>query len=79
LVDELGKARLADPGLFSVLINSPLLATGTMTSYRWMAPELLKDSSAKATFATDVYSVTMTSLVVIFTFNLLASSLTDIL
>ncbi|KAF8810367.1 hypothetical protein BYT27DRAFT_7240850 [Phlegmacium glaucopus] len=31
-------------------------------SYRWMAPELLTDSSARATFATDVYSVTMTSL-----------------
>ncbi|KAF8810525.1 kinase-like protein [Phlegmacium glaucopus] len=62
LVDELGKARLADPGLFSILANSPLLATGTMVSYRWMAPELLKNSSAKATFATDVYSVTMTSL-----------------
>ncbi|KAF8810531.1 kinase-like protein [Phlegmacium glaucopus] len=62
LVDELGKARLADPGLYSVLANSPLLASGAMVSYRWMAPELLKNSSAKATFATDVYSVTMTSL-----------------
>ncbi|KAF8810194.1 kinase-like protein, partial [Phlegmacium glaucopus] len=62
LVDELGKARLADPGLISVLANSPLMASGTMNvSYRWMAPELLKNSSAKATFATDVYSVTMTS------------------
>ncbi|KAF8802915.1 hypothetical protein BYT27DRAFT_7196255 [Phlegmacium glaucopus] len=30
--------------------------------YRWMAPELLGDSSPKTTFATDVYSVTMTSL-----------------
>ncbi|KAF8810899.1 kinase-like protein [Phlegmacium glaucopus] len=63
LVDELGNARLADPGLHSVLINSPLIASGTLNvSYRWMAPELLKNSSAKATFATDVYSVTMTSL-----------------
>ncbi|KAF8804241.1 kinase-like protein [Phlegmacium glaucopus] len=62
LVDELGNARLADPGLYSVLDNSPLLASGTMVSYRWMAPELLKLSSAKADFATDVYSVTMTSL-----------------
>ncbi|KAF8810198.1 hypothetical protein BYT27DRAFT_7092740 [Phlegmacium glaucopus] len=30
--------------------------------YRWMAPELLEDWSPKTTFATDVYSVTMTSL-----------------
>ncbi|KAF8810515.1 kinase-like protein [Phlegmacium glaucopus] len=63
LVDELGTARLADPGLLSVLANSPLIASGTMNvSYRWMAPELLKISSAKATFATNVYSVTMTFL-----------------
>ncbi|KAF8810368.1 kinase-like protein [Phlegmacium glaucopus] len=62
LVDELGKARLADPGLLSILTNSPSISSGTMVSYRWMAPELLKNSSAKATFATDVYSVTMTSL-----------------
>ncbi|KAF8803339.1 hypothetical protein BYT27DRAFT_7110260 [Phlegmacium glaucopus] len=37
-------------------------------SYRWIAPELLKISSAKATLATDVYSVTMTFLE-IFTTN----------
>ncbi|KAF8810410.1 kinase-like protein, partial [Phlegmacium glaucopus] len=63
LVDELGKARLADPGLHSVLADSPLIVSRTMNvPYRWMAPELLKNSSAKATFVTDVYSVTMTSL-----------------
>ncbi|KAF8810901.1 kinase-like protein [Phlegmacium glaucopus] len=63
LVDELGNARLADPGLLPILANSPLISSGTMNvSYRWMAPELLKNSSAQATFATDVYSVTMTSL-----------------
>ncbi|KAF8803167.1 kinase-like protein [Phlegmacium glaucopus] len=69
LVDELGNARLADPGLHSVFANSPLIVSGTMNVlYRWMAPELLKNSSAKATSATDVYSVTMTSLE-IFTAN----------
>ena len=31
-----------------------------------MAPELLEDPLAKATFATDVYSFTMTSLVFLF-------------
>ncbi|KAF8802856.1 kinase-like protein [Phlegmacium glaucopus] len=64
LVDELGNARLADPGLLSVLTSSPLILSGTMnvSYYRWMAPELLEDSSPKTTFATDVYSVMMTSL-----------------
>ncbi|KAF8810514.1 kinase-like protein, partial [Phlegmacium glaucopus] len=63
LVDELGKARLSDPGLLPVLANSPLIASGTMNGlYRWMAPELLKNSSAKANFATDVYSAMMTFL-----------------
>ncbi|KAF8810182.1 kinase-like protein, partial [Phlegmacium glaucopus] len=63
LVDELGNARLADPGLHSVLANSPLIVSGTVNVlYRWMAPEFLKYSSPKATFATDVYSVTMTFL-----------------
>ncbi|KAF8810519.1 kinase-like protein, partial [Phlegmacium glaucopus] len=63
LVDELGKARLGDPGLFSVLANSPLIASGTMNGLsRWMAPELLENLSEKANFATDVYSVTMTCL-----------------
>ena len=65
LVDELGNARLADPGLLSVLSNSPLIVTGMMNApYRWMAPELLKNSSTKANFKTDVYSFTMTSLVI---------------
>jgi len=63
LVDELGKARLADPGLLSVLSNSPLIKDRVASvPYRWMAPELIKNSSQKATFETDVYSVTMTSL-----------------
>jgi serine/threonine protein kinase len=63
LVDELGNARLADPGLLSILSNSPLIVTGMMNApYRWMAPELLKNSSTKANFKTDVYSFTMTSL-----------------
>ncbi|KAF8810197.1 kinase-like protein, partial [Phlegmacium glaucopus] len=64
LVDDLGNARLADPGLLSVLASNPLMLSGTMNVryYRWMAPELLGDLSPKTTFATDVYSVTMTSL-----------------
>jgi len=63
-VDELGQARLADPGLLCVLADRSLIVSLSETTevYRWMAPELLEDSLAKATFATDVYSVTMTSL-----------------
>ena len=68
MVDELGNARLGDPGLLGVLAKSPLIVSGTMTvPYRWMAPELMKNSSAKPNYSTDVYSVTMTSLVFIFT------------
>jgi protein tyrosine kinase len=66
-MDKLGNARLADPGLHSVLANSPLIVSRTMNiPYRWTAPELLKNSSTKPTIATDVYSVTMTSLVICF-------------
>jgi len=63
LVDDFGQARLADPGLLCVVANSFSTIDGRMrVPYRWMAPELLENPSAKATFATDVYSVTMTSL-----------------
>jgi len=63
LIDELGNARLTDPGLHSVLADSPLRVFGTNNvPYRWMAPELLGNQSTKPTIATDVYSVTMTSL-----------------
>jgi hypothetical protein len=65
LVDDFGQARLADPGLLCVLANGLSTVDGT-TKNRWTAPELLKNPSAKATFATDVYSVTMTSLVFLF-------------
>ena len=77
MIDDFGQARLADPGLLCVLDNGPLTARGTMRipnnwdiqirePYCWMAPELLKNPLAKATFATDVYSFTMTSLVFLF-------------
>jgi len=63
LVDELVNARLADPGLLSVLSSSPLVKNGVASvPYRWMAPELIQKSSQNPTFETDVYSVTMTSL-----------------
>jgi len=61
LVDNFRQARLADPGLLCVLTNGPSIVSGRVP-YRWMAPELLKIPPAKATFATDVYSFTMTSL-----------------
>jgi len=67
VVDELGNARLGDPGLLGVLAKSPLIVSGTMTvPYRWMAPELMENPSAKPNSSTDVYSVTMTSLVFIY-------------
>jgi hypothetical protein len=56
---------LADPGLLCVLANGLPTVDETM-KHRWTAPELLKNPSAKATFATDVYSFTMTSLVFLF-------------
>jgi len=64
LIDEFGNPCLADPGLYSILANSPLILVSGTTNvpYRWMAPELLKNSSTKPSIATDVYSVTMTSL-----------------
>jgi len=64
LVDDFGKTRLADPGLCVFVGDRPLIfdLSGTMEVSRWMAPEILGDSLGKATFATDVYSVTMTSL-----------------
>ena len=69
LVDELGNPRLADTGLLSILSRSPLSANPPLqfnVPYRWMAPELLERSLKKANFATDVYSLTMTSLVISF-------------
>ena len=71
LVDDFGQTRLADPGLFCVLTNilSRVELEGTMkVPFHWMTPELLLKSSAnlKATSATDVYSVMMTSLVFLF-------------
>jgi hypothetical protein len=64
LVDELGNARLADPGLLNVLEKSPLMiGEGIGAAYRWMAPELLNEPPAKTSFETDVYAFTMTSLV----------------
>ena len=69
-MDDFGQARLADPGLLCVLAKGRLLDNWTNKfPYRWMAPELLKKLPAKATFATDVYSVTMTSLVFFFSYS----------
>ena len=65
LIDDFGQARLADPGLLCVLANGLSIRSGTVL-YRWMAPELLRNPPVKATFASDVYSVTMTSLVFLF-------------
>ena len=67
MVDDFGQACLADPGLLCVLANGPSRVSETMrVPYRWMAPELFEDPLAKSTFATDVYSFTMTSLVFLF-------------
>jgi hypothetical protein len=67
VVDDFGQARLADPGLLYVLANGSSVVSGTADApCRWMAPELLKNSKAKPTLATDVYSVTMTFLVFLF-------------
>ena len=65
MIDDYGQALLADPGLLCVLsdLNDFSMLGGRVP---WMALELLESSSAKATFATDVYSVTMTSLVFLF-------------
>ena len=74
MVDDFGQARLADPGLLCVLTNglSRLKLEGKMrVPYRWMAPELLlgilkSSANLKATFATDIYSVSIISLVLFF-------------
>ena len=79
LVDDFGQTRLADPSLFCVLTNilSRVELEGTMkVPFRWMGPELLlgmlkSSANLKATFANDVYSVTMTSLVFLFLVNTL--------
>ncbi|KIJ37862.1 hypothetical protein M422DRAFT_177350, partial [Sphaerobolus stellatus SS14] len=63
LVDELGNACLADPGLLNVFLNGPLTNTiKTHETDRWKAPELLGKSPTGTTFASDVYAFTMTSL-----------------
>ncbi|PPR06752.1 hypothetical protein CVT24_013059 [Panaeolus cyanescens] len=63
LIDELGHARLSDPGLFRIFAKSPLVANGTVNQpYRWTAPELLSSSSKEPDLKTDVFSFTMTCL-----------------
>ncbi|KAJ7720280.1 kinase-like domain-containing protein [Mycena maculata] len=61
LLDDQGRARLADFGL-AVFADRPLVATHRGGSTRWMAPELLDPESCglevwQRTFASDTYSL----------------------
>ena len=67
LIDGFGQVHLADP---CVLANGPSKLRGRIP---WMTPELLENPIVKSTFATDVYSVTMTSLVFLFHIELVST------
>ncbi|KIM60731.1 hypothetical protein SCLCIDRAFT_123603 [Scleroderma citrinum Foug A] len=66
LVSPDGYAVLADFGLSSLACSS--LASNMSTSFtggtvRWMAPEVMKDPTAKATVEGDIWAFGMTALV----------------
>ncbi|KZV87351.1 kinase-like protein, partial [Exidia glandulosa HHB12029] len=55
LVSDNGVARLADFGITSVLCDYPAPSSTGAGTFRWMAPELLRDSF-RLTFASDIWA-----------------------